>query len=486
MARPAVLKVDIISDFNDKGMRSAETGLQKMGRQANIAATVIGGALAAGAIHATGAASDLAESANAVDKVFGDAVGTIEAFGATAAASAGLSQREFNTLATTTGALLTNMGYSTQAAADATVGLAERAADMASVFNTDVGDALEAVNAGLRGETEPLRRFGVNLTDAALKSQALTMGLYDGTGALDANARALAAEALILEQTSALQGDFAATSDSAANAQRILKADMENLSAELGTVLLPYVETFLGYLSEMVGWAKDNQTTVKALVGVLAGFVAVVVAANVAMKVYRAVMIAVRAATLAWQAAQWLLNIAMTANPIGLIIVGIAALIAIIAAVIYWIAKNTDWFQRLWSWVKRVAEAVRQKLGTAFDWVREKIAAVVDKIKGLIDWFKRVANKAGDVLDAINPFSGGGLIGGLFGRSMVAGPASPATRAGARTAAATRTTATRTAPIVINFNGTVTDPEGTARELEKVLMRTIIRNGRTQPEQRAW
>lgn len=481
MARPAVLKVDIISDFNAKGMQSAETQLQRVGKQANIAATVIGGALVAGSVKAVGAASDLAESANAVDKVFGDAVGTIEAFGEQAAASAGLSQREFNELATSTGSLLTNFGYSTQAAADATVDLAGRAADMASVFNTDVGDALAAVNAGLRGEAEPLRRFGVNLDDATLKAKALELGIYDGTGALTANQKALAAEAAILEQTAAVQGDFADTSTGAANAQRVLKAELENLSAELGTVLLPYVETFLGYLGEMVDWAKDNQGAVKALVGALAGFVAVVVAANVALKVYRGIMIAVRTATLAWQAAQWLLNIAMTANPVGLIIVGIAALIAIIAAVIYWIAKNTDWFQRLWDWVKRVADAVRDKLAGAFDWLKDKITTVVDTIKRLIDWFKRAADKAGDVIDAINPFSGGGFLGGLFGSSLpvpatARGASGPAPRIGSRT----------TAPIVINFNGTVTDPEGVARELERVLTRAAVRNARTAPEARAW
>ena len=461
MARPAVLKVDIISDFNAKGMQSAETQLQRVGKQANIAATVIGGALVAGSVKAVGAASDLAESANAVDKVFGDAVGTIEAFGEQAAASAGLSQREFNELATSTGSLLTNFGYSTQAAAAATVDLAGRAADMASVFNTDVGDALAAVNAGLRGEAEPLRRFGVNLDDATLKAKALELGIYDGTGALTANQKALAAEAAILEQTAAVQGDFADTSTGAANAQRVLKAELENLSAELGTVLLPYVETFLGYLGEMVDWAKDNQGAVKALIGALAGFVAVVVAANVALKVYRGIMIAVRTATLAWQAAQWLLNIAMTANPVGLIIVGIAALIAIIAAVIYWIAKN--------------------KLAGAFDWLKDKITTVVDTIKRLIDWFKRAADKAGDVIDAINPFSGGGFLGGLFGSSLpvpatARGASGPAPRIGSRT----------TAPIVINFNGTVTDPEGVARELERVLTRAAVRNARTAPEARAW
>ena len=66
----------------------------------------------------------------------------------------------------------------------------------------------------------------------------------------------------------------------------------------------------------------------------------------------------VKAATVTWTGVQWLLNVALTANPIGLIIVGIAALIAIIVL----IATKTTWFQTAWrvAWtgIKTVALAV--------------------------------------------------------------------------------------------------------------------------------
>jgi len=262
----AILKVDILSDFHDKGLRRGNTALAKFGKLAKVGAAAAGVGLVAGATKAVSAASNLAESTNAVNVVFGKSADTITDFGKTAADAAGLSRREFQELAVGTGSLLVNFGYSTQDAADATVTLGQRAADMASVFNTDVGTALEAVNAGLRGETEPLRKFGVNLNDATLKAKALELGLYDGVGALDQNAKAQAAYAVILEQTQAVQGDFANTSGSLANVQRRIGAQFENIAAQVGQALLPAVEAAANWIADVLipvlrdaaQWLRDN------------------------------------------------------------------------------------------------------------------------------------------------------------------------------------------------------------------------------------
>lgn len=266
MGRTAILKVDILSDFNDRGFKKSNGALAKFGSLAKAGAAAAGVALVAGAAKGVSAASNLAESTNAVGVVFGKSSKTITQFGKTAADSVGLSQREFQELATGTGALLTNFGYKNREAADATVVLAQRAADMASVFNTDVGTALEAVNAGLRGETEPLRKFGVNLDDATLKMKAAELGLYDGTGALSANAKAQAAYAVILDQTKKVQGDFANTSGSLANVQRRIGAHFENIAAKVGQALLPAVEkvaqwfadVLIPALSDAATWFREN------------------------------------------------------------------------------------------------------------------------------------------------------------------------------------------------------------------------------------
>src|SRR5262245_24333389 len=91
------------------------------------------------------AASDLGESLNAVNVIFGDSAQTILDWGKNNATAFGLSQRAFNQLATPLGAMLKNAGL--EDFAGQTIELTKRASDMASVFNTDVASALEAIQA---------------------------------------------------------------------------------------------------------------------------------------------------------------------------------------------------------------------------------------------------------------------------------------------------------------------------------------------------
>ncbi|MQA17739.1 MAG: hypothetical protein GEV09_27820, partial [Pseudonocardiaceae bacterium] len=66
---------------------------------------------------------------------------------------------------------------------------------MASVFNVDVSEALDAIQAGLRGEADPLERFGVGLTDAAVRAHAVELGLAAAQAAADK----LASDILLLD-----------------------------------------------------------------------------------------------------------------------------------------------------------------------------------------------------------------------------------------------------------------------------------------------
>ena len=91
-------------------------------------------------------ATALGESANAVNVVFGTAADTILEFGKTSASTLALSRGEFQQLSIETGTLLKGFGLTVDSAAERTVNLAERATDLASVFNVDVDLALSAVN----------------------------------------------------------------------------------------------------------------------------------------------------------------------------------------------------------------------------------------------------------------------------------------------------------------------------------------------------
>jgi hypothetical protein len=265
MATLSTLVVNLTANTSDyqnqmgkveKITRSTTQKIQTVGKVALGIGAAGFAAMAGGAFllarKAIPAASDVVESMNAVTKVFGGSADVILDWGEQAATQAGLAQSEFFQMSAQTGAMLQNLGLDQRMAADESVNLARRAADMASIFNTDVADALGAIQAGLRGEADPLERFGVRLSQAAVKAKALEMGLLGAKGEMDDNARATAALALLYEQTDALAGDFVETSGDLANAQRVARAQVENILAVLGKMALPILGRVFNYISTVV------------------------------------------------------------------------------------------------------------------------------------------------------------------------------------------------------------------------------------------
>ncbi|MDD5367456.1 MAG: hypothetical protein PHQ40_00360 [Anaerolineaceae bacterium] len=205
------------------------------------AATAAGVAIGALAAKTIGPASDLNETVSKVGVVFGDASGRVLAFGKDSATSLGMSENAALAAAGTYGNLFRSMGMTDDKSADMSVGIVKLAGDLASFNNLSPEEVLEKLRAGLTGETEPLKALGVNISAAALKTQALKMGFKEVNGELPAAAKAQASYALIMEQTALAQGDFARTSGGLANQQRILASQVENLKAKIGTALLPIV-----------------------------------------------------------------------------------------------------------------------------------------------------------------------------------------------------------------------------------------------------
>ena len=187
------------------------------------------------------AASDLNETTSKVGVVFGKQSAKVLLFGKTSANSLGLSENAALSAAGTYGNLFRSMGMTEDKSAGMSVELVKLAADLASFNNIKPEEALEKLRAGLVGESEPLKSLGININETILKEKALKLGLIKGKQPLTALTKAQAAYALIMEQSSLAQGDFARTSTGLANQQRILTANMDNLKATLGTALLPIV-----------------------------------------------------------------------------------------------------------------------------------------------------------------------------------------------------------------------------------------------------
>lgn len=264
-------------DADTKGFRSKLGGLKT-------AVAALGGAFAAVKVasffkDSVNAASDLNESLSKTRVVFGSSSKDVERFASDSAKSLGISRQAALESTSTFGNLLVALKLGKKPAADMSQSIVALGSDLASFNNVRPEDALEALRAGLVGETEPLRKFGVNLNDAALRQKALALGLVKTTkDVLPPAAKAQAAYALIMEQTKTAQGDFARTSDGLANQQRILGARFTDLKAKIGGALLPVVlkvvgafNTFLDVLSSKGPPAIDM---LKAKFGELTAFLA--------------------------------------------------------------------------------------------------------------------------------------------------------------------------------------------------------------------
>jgi len=188
-------------------------------------------------------ASDLSETINKIDVVFGDAADGVKDFTETSATALGQSQQEALNAAATFGVFGKSAGLSGDDLTKFSTEFVTLASDMASFSNTTPEEAITALGAALRGENEPIRRYGVLLDDASLRQKALELGIISTTkNALTPAQKVLAAQALIIEQTTDAQGDFARTSGGLANQQRILAAQTANLKASIGSALLPVVQ----------------------------------------------------------------------------------------------------------------------------------------------------------------------------------------------------------------------------------------------------
>ncbi len=265
-------------------------------KKATLPATAALGALGVAATRAAFKASDLEETMNKVDAVFGDANQSIKDFAKTAPDALGQTEQQALDAATTFGVFGKAANLSGQDLTGFSEQLTVLSSDLASFYNEDPAAVIEALGAGLRGEAEPLRRYGVLLDDATLKAKAFEMGIYEGTGTLTQQQKVLAAQQVILAQTTDAQGDFLKTADGAANQLRIFKANAEQLQTEMGAALLPTLKSTVTAMSNMARLARENQTTLKILVGALAALSAAVIAARIAIFAYET---SVKAATIA-------------------------------------------------------------------------------------------------------------------------------------------------------------------------------------------
>jgi hypothetical protein len=272
MADTRTLKLSLLADVNKflNGMEKAEKGTKKFetnvktssGKMAKSFAAV---GIAAGAmavkigLDAVKSASNLSEEISKSNVIFGKSAAAIQAFAEGADTALGLSQVEALKASSTFATLGKSAGLTGADLTKFSQKSVTLAADLGSFYNTSPEDAILAIGSALRGEAEPIRKYGVLLSAAALDQGALNYESRTGIplerdkkGQLTETAKVLARYEIIMAQTTDAQGDFSRTSDGLAGQQKILKANLENTRAELGTKLLPVMVNITSAANDLI------------------------------------------------------------------------------------------------------------------------------------------------------------------------------------------------------------------------------------------
>lgn len=350
------VEVDVVGDYS-----KFERGLKDQGTKAgNRFGSAMSGGIGSTIARAGGAylgaqfgrsvrdqASDLEEAANVTGLAFGEARGEVDKLARSAPEMFGMAESEFRQLGAQMGNIFTGADIAQRDAAELTNDLIGRATDMGSAWNASTQEVSAAIQSGLVGSFEPLRKFGVILDANKVKQQAMAMGLIEEGEALDDASKQLAIHALIMESTENVAGDFANTSDGVANSSKIVGAQWKQMQAQLGQGLLPVLSMGLGLLKAL---GPEGMRLV-----VMGGALALVFVKM----------------TQAAQAFGGALKV-LAANPWVL-----AALAIVAVGVLIW--RNWD--------------TIVEKLGAAWDWVQTRAGELADWLAARWEDARRIASE---------------------------------------------------------------------------------------------
>lgn len=236
--------------FDVMARDKASATFSKIKVAAVAAFTAVGAAAFTLGRSAVNAARDLQETQTKIDTLFGASAASVNAFAATAETALGQSRQSALDAAATFAIYGKQAGLTGDKLVGFSTNLTKLASDMASFSNTSPEEAIQAIGSAMRGESDPIEKYGVLLNETTIKARALKMGLIKTTSeALSPQLRVLAATAELYAQTGTQQGDFARNSAGLANQQRILTAQVSNFKAELGQALLPVMEKVVTMLT---------------------------------------------------------------------------------------------------------------------------------------------------------------------------------------------------------------------------------------------
>ena len=325
------------ADQKEMGGMSARTAekFRKTGRAMTVAGGIILGSLAA----QISKASDAEETFSKFGTVFEGAFGQASKAAENLAANYGLSELKSKDLLAATGDLLTGMGANSAQALDLSEKTQQLAVDLASFTNFSGGaeGASRALTKAMLGERESLKSLGIVVSEAMIKQKLMEKGQQNLTGQALLQAKAYATLEIATDQSKNAIGDFARTSSSFANQQRILQARIEDLRVEIGTQLLPIatkiVSKFAEVVTKITDWTKKNPGLTNTIVKITAVVGGLLVTLGPILIILPKIMTGFGAiaklvpALVGGVGALGKAFVFLATNPIGLLIVALGALV---------------------------------------------------------------------------------------------------------------------------------------------------------------
>lgn len=345
-----VLNVEILGEFKKltQATKGAETALGKLNKTTSSIGKKMSGTLAAigvgfsltavtrGIGDTLEAASDLEQQFGALDSIFKDVSPTMQDF-AYSLSPIGLSASDAARSMALLGSQLKGYGLPVDEAAQKTQELTQLAADLAATFGGTTYGAVESISALFRGEYDPIEKYGVAIKKSDVNARLAAEGLEGLEGEALKLAEAQAALTLLFEKTTDAQGQAAREANSYAAQQAFLKAETENLKAEIGEALLPV-------MVELFTQIRDNLPEIKAFLETLIQFIPVVVDLAIKAFDYKEQLLAISTALGVVKIAMGAVSLAATpmnlafANPYFL---GAAVVLGGIAAGMATVYSNT-------------------------------------------------------------------------------------------------------------------------------------------------
>ena len=383
-----------------RGLNAAKKRLQAFGSSVRAigARMFAAGAVVAGPLSlAVKAASDMEETMNKFNVVFGNNADAMKAWGDEFAGQIGRSKKQIADFLAGTQDLLVPIGFEAGAAREMSQQLTGLAIDLASFNNMADADVLRDLHAALTGSGEVMKKYGVLVNEAAVKQELLNQGI-DKNSASEQQ-KVLARLAIILRGTTAAQGDAARSAGSFANQMKALKAKVEDAAVEIGTALLPVVTPLVTKLASAVqivaDWIKQNSSlivSIAKIAAVVAGAGLAFILIGTAVSGFGATLGAIATVITTVGSAIGLVGsmIAALLSPIGLVIAGIAGLATYLLTSTQAGGEALSWLGNRFTALKETALAAWRGIGDALAAGDLSLAAKILWLTLKMEWQKGV------------------------------------------------------------------------------------------------